>query len=147
MDELTIHLKPSWQLAIMFSCAHVACIIIILLLDGSILLKTGGILLLTLSVIYYISLYALLLLPNTIVSLYLSDHCNCMTQTRSGQQQYWRIQGSSFVTSYLTVLSLRSNESVVDRSIVILPDSIDTEQFRQLRVWLRWKWKDTGSLE
>lgn len=147
MDELTIHLRPSWQLAIMFSCVHVACIIIILLLDISILLEAIGVLLLGLSLIYYIRMYALLTSPNAIASLYLSDHSSCKTQTRSGQQQRWCIQGSSFVTSYLTVLSLGSNESVFARSIVILPDSIDTEQFRQLRVWLRWKWKDAGSPE
>lgn len=147
MDELTIHLKPSQQLALMFSCAHVACIIIIALLDGLVLLKTGGMLLLILSLIYYIRVYALLQSPNAIVLFYLSSHSTCITQTQSGQQQHWRIQGSSFVTPYLTVLSMKSNESFFDRSIVILSDSINAEQFRQLRVWLRWKWKDTDFLE
>ncbi|MFO1290082.1 MAG: protein YgfX [Nitrosomonas sp.] len=147
MDELTIHLKSSQQLTLMFSVAHMGCIIIIALLDGSIVLKASGMLLLVLSLIYYIRLYALLQSPNAIVSFYLSDHSTCITQTRSGQQLHWHIQGSSFVTPYLTVLSLKSNQSFFDRSIVIFPDSINAEQFRQLRVWLRWKWKDTNSLE
>ena len=143
MDELTLHIKPSQQLTLLFSCAHMGCIIIIALLDGSMLLKASGMLLLALSLIYYIRTYASLQSANAIVSLYLSRDSTCITQTRSGQQQHWHIEGSSFVTPYLTVLSLKSNELLFSRSIVIFPDNIDAELFRQLRVWLRWKWKDT----
>ena len=56
--------------------------------------------------------------------------------------------GSSFVEPYLTVLELKPLEPLKSwrrfssRSVVILPDGIDAEGFRQLRVLLRWKWKD-----
>jgi toxin CptA len=72
------------------------------------------------------------------------------------------ILGSSFVAPYLTVLELRPLEPSAGssgtgirewwrkrwkhrpRSVVILPDAIDAEAFRQLRVLLRWKWKEPG---
>lgn len=56
--------------------------------------------------------------------------------------------GSSFVAPYLTVLELKPLgfqklwQRFSPRSVVILPDGIDKEEFRQLRVLLRWKWKD-----
>jgi toxin CptA len=57
--------------------------------------------------------------------------------------------GSSFVAPYLTVLELKPLgagglwQRFRTRSVVILPDGIDAEEFRQLRVLLRWKWKNT----
>jgi hypothetical protein len=49
----------------------------------------------------------------------------------------------SVVTPYLTVVRYRSNNASLLRHIftaplIILPDAIDVESYRQLRVWLRW---------
>ena len=53
----------------------------------------------------------------------------------------WRdaeVLGSTFVTPWLTVLNLRSPEQRLARHVVILPDAVDRDAFRRLRVWLRW---------
>lgn len=45
---------------------------------------------------------------------------------------------STMVTPWLTVLHLRDDDK--DRThIVILPDSLGQDDYRRLRVWLRWK--------
>jgi toxin CptA len=44
----------------------------------------------------------------------------------------------SLVTPYLTVLNVLPQGARFSRSVVILPDSLDAESFRQLRVWLKW---------
>jgi toxin CptA len=49
--------------------------------------------------------------------------------------------GTSFVSPYLAVLNLKPGNSRLARHIVLLPDSLEKEEFRQLRVLLRWKFK------
>jgi hypothetical protein len=53
--------------------------------------------------------------------------------TREGQ-----VQEGSFVAPWLTLLRWRPEGTRFDRTIVILPDAIAGEEFRRLRVLLRW---------
>lgn len=55
------------------------------------------------------------------------------------------IDAATFVAPYMTVLCLKTDRTFRRRTVAILPDSIDGEVFRQLRVWLRWKWKNDFS--
>jgi toxin CptA len=41
-----------------------------------------------------------------------------------------------------TGASQRQSSQYFSRSVVILPDGINPEKFRQLRVLLRWKWRN-----
>jgi len=47
-------------------------------------------------------------------------------------------QSDSLVTPFITVLNVLPQGARLARSVVILPDSLDAESFRQLRVWLKW---------
>jgi toxin CptA len=47
--------------------------------------------------------------------------------------------GTTYVTPYLTVLNLRGHGERGARHVTLLPDSLHAEDFRKLRVWLRWK--------
>jgi toxin CptA len=58
---------------------------------------------------------------------------------RNGDQVTARVLADSLVTPYITVLNVLPQGSYLTRSIIILPDSLDAESFRQLRVWLRWE--------
>ena len=51
---------------------------------------------------------------------------------------------SKAMAPYLVVLNLKLPNKFLGSSVVILPDSIDGEEFRRLRVLLRWKWKATS---
>ena len=55
---------------------------------------------------------------------------------RNGLRDAAQVQGSSLVTASLTVLNLRVEQRRV--SCLILPDAVEAEPFRLLRVWLRW---------
>jgi toxin CptA len=48
------------------------------------------------------------------------------------------ISGDSFVTPYLTVLNLKPEGARFAHALVILPDSLEAESFRRLRVRLKW---------
>jgi len=59
---------------------------------------------------------------------------------RSGLGE-WRngtLRPGSFVAPWLTILRWRAPGHRIDRTIVILPDMVPAEDFRRLRVMLRW---------
>lgn len=142
MPELTIHLKPSRQLIVLLCFAHFSTACILWQIDWSIYIRLIGTTLLAISLYLYLQHHALLLSPQSIVSFYLpTDNSTCRAQTRSNEHIIFTIRSDTFVTSYLTILSLKSPHSIFSRNIVIFPDGIDIEKFRQLRVWLRWKWR------
>jgi len=57
---------------------------------------------------------------------------------RNGDQVTARVLTDSLVTPFITVLNVLPQGAYLARSVIILPDSLDSESFRQLRVWLRW---------
>ncbi|HWT28123.1 MAG TPA: protein YgfX [Methylophilaceae bacterium] len=51
---------------------------------------------------------------------------------------------TSFVAPYLTILHCRLAGRWSSQSVVILPDAVDAEAYRRLRVWLRWGYQDSS---
>ena len=94
---------------------------------------------LAVSLAFYLRREGLRLAPTAIVSLSLHPDCRCEFQTRSGTQHQASLLGSSFVAPYLTVLNLKPSHGRLARHVVILPDAVDAERFRKLRVLLRWR--------
>lgn len=68
----------------------------------------------------------------------LLDGDRVLLVARNGNQITARILADSLVTPFITVLNVLPQGSYLARRIIILPDSLDAESFRQLRVWLRW---------
>jgi len=62
---------------------------------------------------------------------------------RNGMRYSAQVQGSTLVTAGFTVLNLKLEQGRV--SCVILPDAVDAEAFRRLRVWLRWRTHEENS--
>jgi hypothetical protein len=48
------------------------------------------------------------------------------------------IVGGSFVAHWLTIVHWRPRGGRISRTLVVLPDMVDTARFRRLRVILRW---------
>ncbi len=61
-----------------------------------------------------------------------------IVECRNGSVREARILGSSFVAPYLTIVLLKPIARWRTRAVVILPDAVAPELFRQLRVWLKW---------
>lgn len=55
-----------------------------------------------------------------------------------GSHAVLKIQPDSTVFSRLIVLRMRIGEEARARYLTLLPDHMTTEQFRVLRLWLRW---------
>lgn len=76
---------------------------------------------------------------HSLVAVRLDAECNCEFQTRAGAWQEAVLLGSSFVAPYLTVLNLKPAGGRLVKHLVILPDAVNAEDFRRLRVWLKWR--------
>jgi toxin CptA len=57
---------------------------------------------------------------------------------RDGDWLEATLLGTSFVAPYLTVLNLRLSNKRWPQHVVLVPDALPADGFRQLRVWLKW---------
>ncbi len=73
-------------------------------------------------------------------ALELSADGNARWQDGTGQWHEGRILPTSYVCGWLVVMNLGGNAHAA-RSVVLLPDCAAAEDLRQLRVWLRWRFK------
>lgn len=146
---LGIGLKPSLRLATMLGLTHVGAAGLLWPLALPAWAKVAASVMLMASLVFYLRRYALLCSPASITHLEVMDDMTCTLETRKGDQIACTLLGSSFVAPYLTVLELKPAEpgnmweQFTSHSIVILPDGINADEFRKLRVLLRWKWKDS----
>ncbi|GJL74370.1 MAG: hypothetical protein NMNS02_04760 [Nitrosomonas sp.] len=144
MSQLAVHLKSSKQLAVVLIVMHCAAALILWFLTVSISVKLIGLLLLVVSLYFYLSHAVRLSLAHSAVLLKFSDKTGCELSTASGRVINCTVLGSTFVSSYLTVLILQPEHCWFTRSVIIMSDAVDAEEFRQLRVLLRWQWKQTS---
>lgn len=82
---------------------------------------------------------ALRMQPNSLVAVRLHADGRYAFKVRGETWHQAALLGSSYVSPYLTVLNLRPEGSRFARHLVILPDAINAEDFRRLRVWLKWR--------
>ena len=100
-------------------------------------------LLVLLSTGYFCLRDALLWLPWSYKAIHI-DHKNQLRLTqKSGKQFEMHVLANTVVTAYLTVLNGQLKEAtllqkLIAKHLIILPDAVDAEDYRQLRVWLRW---------
>lgn len=147
---LTLHFKPSRQLVLFYVVLAMVSVTGVVALPFNIWIKFGMSLLVLLVIAYAIRQHALLSLPSSIVSLGYQPHAT--------QGQQWRVlnkAGASmnvslrlqdcFVSPYLTLLNLEpaQKQSWLSwfmrlNAIIILPDRLSNDAYRQLRVLLKW---------
>lgn len=130
-------LQPSPYLATMLIAAHGATLAALFPLDFPIWAKTALAFFVLLSLGYHLRREAWLSAPSANVALMLEGDQIVLT-THAGEQLAGQILRDSLVTPYLTVLNVLPEGARFTRSVVILPDSLNAESFRQLRVRLKW---------
>lgn len=129
--------RPSRYLAAILIVAHGVVIAALLLLPFPAWTKAALAMLILFSMVYHVWRDAWLAAPSSGIALKLEeDHAELTT--RNGGHLEGQVLADSFVTPYLTVLNVLPQDARFARSIVIMPDTLDAESFRQLRVWMRW---------
>lgn len=155
MKPIQLNFKSSIQLsALIVGVSFGACCILIpLTLFWQIKLLLSLVILGSAS--YAVCCDGLLLLPWSCVALSVNVKNQLQLIRKDGKVLDVVVQENSVVTPYLTVLNCKlSNSDQLDDmqwmtrrllqlnltqlSVTILPDALDSESYRQLRVWLRW---------
>ncbi len=77
--------------------------------------------------------------PSKIVGLHLSGRDGLDALLADGKRATLKLQPDSTVFSRLIVLRLNIDEEQRVSTLVLLPDHMPPEQFRMLRLWLRWR--------
>ena len=107
-------------------------------------IKLAIVVVMVFSAAYAVCCYGLLLLPWSCVGLAINAKNQLLITLRDGGQLFdVAVIADSVVTPYLTVVRFhQKNAAILSRifsyRMIILPDSLDAENYRQLRVWLRW---------
>jgi len=92
---------------------------------------------LLLSTAYYLQRHARLALANAWVGLQLEEDYLVLFNRR-GDELRGRLLGSSLVMPHLVILNIAIPNYYQTQNVVLMPDSMDEESFRQLRVALKW---------
>jgi hypothetical protein len=87
--------------------------------------------------IYYLCRDIWLILPSSYKALRVESD-NIFLLKRSGSEVSGRLARDSLVTSALTILNVFPAEKQRNHSVLIFPDSMTKESFRELRVLLKW---------
>lgn len=135
-EPLRIELKPSRSLVCILGIAHALALLSawvslsgwprVLVLVGVLLSVTGCL------------VVALLVSPSAVRALELHPDGRASWRDRTGHWHEGRLGGQRFAAPALVVLGLEQAQRGC-RWIVLMPDSINNDEFRRLRVWLRWR--------
>ncbi|MBA2352152.1 MAG: hypothetical protein M3R15_16195 [Acidobacteriota bacterium] len=133
--------KPSRKLACLLIAAHLAALVLLWLAAPGVIAAPITPVIIA-SAFVTVRQSALHAASRAIVALELDDDCLCAVQFKNGEWREALVLGTSFVAPYLTIVNLKIEGNRFAKHVVILPDAVDAELFRQLRVLLRWKWRD-----
>ena len=130
-------LQPSRYLAATLMVAHGAALAALFPLAFPAWAKTALVFVILFSLWYHLRRDAWLSAPSSSKALMLESEQVVLT-THGGEPLAGQVLRDSMVTPLITVLNILPQGARFARSVVILPDSLDAESFRQLRVWLKW---------
>lgn len=77
--------------------------------------------------------------PDSVVAIDAAPGPVISIEMRSSTWREYQVLGSTYVMPYLTVLQLRQADDGAATRVVLLPDSLPADDFRRLRVLLRWQ--------
>ena len=143
MKPIQLDFKPSIRLTLIICMMGLGAAAILILPAWIWQIKLLLALLISGAVIYNVCQYGLLLLPWSCVGLSVDSRNQLQLARRDGKVLSVDVCGDSVVTPYLTVVNCRIQDAnifarLLTRHLLILPDMLDAEASRQLRVWLRW---------
>ena len=131
---ITVKLRPSRNLVLLLIAAHLVALLAVTLIE--LLVWTKLALLLLIGISFW----------NCRKFWYGARRINLLTLRDDGVLDYTRMNGEtgqasihpqSTVTPSLTVILLRQEGRL--EALVLLPDALDREDYRRLRLWLRWR--------
>lgn len=137
--DLSLALRPSrrlgWLLGLAHAVAGLLCWAAPMTWWLSLPLSTA----VAASLVITLRAHALRSVARAAVGLELYGRGLARIELRDGRRRELTVDGSSFVSTAITVLNLRAPRSFKTRSVIVTADTLSPEEFRRLRVWLRWR--------
>jgi toxin CptA len=132
-----IKFKSSRYLMALLIAVHFVAIIALVPLALPVWARMGLMLVLVVNFSYLLRRDILLNLPSSCAGLSLEKDSMGIIN-RNGERLPCKVLNNSLVTPAITVINVLPQGARFARAAVILPDGLDAESFRQLRVWLKW---------
>lgn len=129
-------IKPSPRLVVLLLLFHAIAAAVAYLTAMPLTAKLAVLMLILLSLFYYLMRDALLLLPDSWREISLGQD-NVSVVTRGGSTFAGQVTGKTVVSPHLVVLRLSLEGRRLPVSRTIFPDALGADEFRELRVWLR----------
>lgn len=133
----SIKLTPSRIFSALLILIHLLTVVTVLLLPMIVLVKVVLVVTLLLALLYSLRRYAWLSLPRSYIGMRLGDEGISLLR-RDGREVTGTILNDSLITPLLVVINMLPDSNASVSSVVVFSDGVDKEQFRQLRVLLRW---------
>ena len=131
-------LKPSRLLVAGFAAVHLGAAAILIPIDLALELKIAVAAAVTTSLCHSVWRYALLRSSRSIVGVEIVDQENGALCTRDGDWDPAKILGTTYVTPSLTVINARRADERLALNVLLTTDNVKAEDFRRIRVLLRW---------
>lgn len=129
-------IKPSLHFAILLLLSHALVATVVYVAVMSMVAKLAILLLILLSLLYYLARDALLLFPGSWREI-LFDQCRVSVVTRDGSSFSCKVSSKTTISPYFAVLCVRRERYRLAVSRTIFPDALDTGEFRELCVYLK----------
>jgi len=130
-------LRPSRIFSALLFSVYSLAILIVLILPIADWARAALVVLLLCALVYYLRRNAWLSLASSPVAIRIAGK-DITLLGRDGSELAGQVWGDSLVTPMLTILNILPQGKRNMRSVVIFPDSMDAERFRELRVLLKW---------
>jgi toxin CptA len=135
---LKLSIKRSRYLVWLLLLAHAGAMALLWPLAMPAWGKTMIILAVIASLMFFLGHVALLSAPEAVIAVEIRESGEITVKNRRDEWRECRLSGDSFVSAWLTIMVLAQEGRRIARYVVITPDNVDAEDFRRLRVWLRW---------
>jgi len=133
-----IALQPSTFLALLYGALGIFACFCLLFLPIHAIFISILCLGIVLCVAHIVLLHALLKLPRSLTTLSLNSKNQWLVKNKQGEEVQVMIQNNTFVSPYFTVINLYETQKRKHHFMLIIPQRVDVEAYRKLRVLLRW---------
>jgi len=131
------YLRPSRYLAGVLVAALSAAFVLLFLMPLPWWVQLAASAALLISAVYYLRHDAYLSMQTSNVRLQMDAGQVTITR-RNGQSWSGLVLHDSFITPQMVILNVLPEGAYFSHSVIILPDSLDKDSFRQLRVLMKW---------
>jgi len=143
MNPITVKLLPSRMMLWLFVATAVFISGILVLVPLAFWSRIAILSIIIVNLLYFSCRDALLVFSWSYTSLNINAKDQLQLVRKDGKKLEVNVQENTVVTAYLTVLNCQRQEStflqrLLPLHIVIFSDAVNADDFRQLRVWLRW---------